>query len=135
MDKTTIPTKQEIRKIIGERFELLEKLTSYVEKSYQLDGVYKFSKKSGWTIFYKKSGKSLCYINLKEDGFNVVVVIGASLNEKVKSLEINEKTKEMFDTAYQYHDGRWLNFDVKNENEIEDIKKLLTLKRKPKLLK
>ncbi len=134
METKSIPTKHEIKQILEDSFDLFEKLTNFIEDNYQIDGVYKYSKKNGWTVFYKKSGKALCYINLKEGGFNVTIVIGASLNDEVKKLPIGATTKKMFDEAYQYHDGKWLNFDVKKEKEIEDIKTLLIFKKKPKIL-
>lgn len=132
METKAIPTKHEIKQILKDRFVLFEKLTNFIEDNYQVDGVYKFSKKNGWTVFYKKSGKALCYINIKDDGFNVTVVIGASLNDEFKKLPISSKTKKMFMDAKQFHDGKWLNFDVKKEMEIEDIKTLLVFKKKPK---
>jgi hypothetical protein len=36
------------------------------------------------------------------------------------------------ENTYQYHDGKWIWIDVRGTEHIEDIKKLILIKRKPK---
>lgn len=124
------PSKSEINKLLKDKSDEYFRLVDYIENGYQIKGDFKFSQKTGWTVFFRKSGKSLCYIELQESKFRVVVVIGSSLEKDVINSDITPATKLMFKNAKQYHDGRWLLFDNISEKEIEDIKKLLNIKRK-----
>lgn len=131
MNETKTITYEAIYEIVGNRCIYLKDLVEFIKVNYDTDGVFKYSNKSGWTIFYKKSGKPLMYANIKEGGFTVTVVIGVSLADKVYKSGVNQKTVRMFETAKQYFDGRWLSFEVQNQAQIEDIKKLLLLKKNP----
>jgi len=73
----------------------------------------------------------LCYIETKDKKSVVALVIGASLNNKVCSANISKNAKEMFKNAKQFHDGKWLFFELKTNETLEDIKNLLAIKRKP----
>jgi hypothetical protein len=122
---------EEIYKIVGNKKDLLNDLVDFLEVNYQPDVKFTFSKKSGWTIFFRKSGKPLCYMNLRESGFTVTVVIGVILSEKIRVAKISPETKRMFENAHQFHDGKWLNIDVRNKQNGEDIKTLLLIKKNP----
>jgi hypothetical protein len=124
-------TYTEAYKIAGDKNSLLKSLVEFLQTNYKPDENFKYSKKSGWTIFYKKGGKPLTYVNLKENGFTVTVVIGQSLGNEVQSLSISATTKDKFKNAFQFHDGKWLNFDVATNKDIDDIEKLILLKKKP----
>jgi hypothetical protein len=62
----------------------------------------------------------------------VLVVLGKKEIAKVKTLKLNPFLTNIFQTAKQYHDGRWLWIRPRNQHDIESIKTLLTAKRKPK---
>ena len=124
-------TIKEALRIVGKKKDYLKDLDSYIRINYKISGEFKFSKKNGWSIFYRKNGKSLCYVNLRERGFNVTVVIGASLNDVLKSSLVSTKINTLFKNAHQYHDGKWLHITVETKRDIEDIKQLLLIKKKP----
>lgn len=125
------PGFDEILKITGVSRRRFLKLVEFLRTNYEPQEVVRFSKRDGYTIFFRKSGKPLLYVNVIPGGFVVTVVIGASLEDKVVESGVSKKTTELFKSARQYHDGRWLNFDVKTDKQIEDIKKLVLLKKNP----
>lgn len=106
-------------------------IIEYIRKNYSPLEKVKTSKNGEQTIFFRKSSKSLCYIDIKEDTCTVVVVIGITLQEKVSSANISQKAKGIFTNAKQFHDGKWLFFEVKTRTDVEDIKTLLSIKRRP----
>ena len=124
------PTLSQIYKIAGNKRGLLQNLVTFIHETYLVSEEYRYSQKSGWTILYRKSGKSLALVNIKEGGFVATVVIGKSLNEEVEKSKVSSRVKKIFQDAHQYPDGRWLNIDVNTEVDIEDIKALLLIKRK-----
>lgn len=125
------PTDTEVRLLLGERAALFIEMLLFLRENYCPSEDYRFSQKDGWTVFYRRGGKSLCYVHLREGGFTVTVVIGESLSDKVKSSGVGKETWQLFQNAKQFHDGKWLHFDVENKHHIEDIKKLLLIKKNP----
>ena len=41
-------------------------------------------------------------------------------------------TRKTYDEAKTYHDGKWLFLTIDSEDVVEDVIKLLEIKRKPK---
>ncbi|OGM11959.1 hypothetical protein A2Z22_04730 [Candidatus Woesebacteria bacterium RBG_16_34_12] len=111
--------------------ELISELVNFIRSSYSPEEKLKISKDGGKTLFFRKGGKSLCYIETRGGESTVTVVIGASLNDKVESADISKKAKEMFKQAKQFHDGKWLFFEARTKKDLEDIKNLLAIKRSP----
>ena len=46
----------------------------------------------------------------------------------------NETTVDLFNNAYQFHDGKWLYKRVLNKSDLKDVKSLITIKKKPKAI-
>lgn len=110
---------------------LTRDLIAYIKANYFPDEKTKISKDGGETTFFRKNGKSLCYIETKGENSRVTVVIGESLNDKIESADISPKAKQIFKQSKQFHDGKWLFFAVKTKTDLEDIKKLLIIKKTP----
>ena len=45
--------------------------------------------------------------------------------------ELSSDVLETYDNAQTYHDGKWVMFDIIDNSILEDLKKLLLIKRKP----
>jgi thymidylate kinase len=62
-----------------------------------------------------------------------MVILGKAEREKFESdrLAYSDKIKAIYDEATTYHDGKWLMIEINNTSLMEDIKKLLLIKRKP----
>ena len=125
-------TIDEALELVGEKKKLLKELAEWMHENYKIDDEFKFYKKHGWTLFWRKSGKSLAIVGIKDNDFEVTVVIGASLEEKIKEAGVSQKTLKMFSEAKQYFDGRWLNYKNIKESDIEDVKKLIVIKKLPR---
>jgi len=113
--------------------KLISELTNFIKNRYLPEEKVSTSRDGGQTTFYRKGGKSLCYIESKSGRSVVTVVIGASLSERIHAVKLSPRTKKMYDDAKPFHDGKWLFFEVKTETDLEDIKTLLTIKRTPKV--
>ncbi len=109
--------------------ELIESLILFIRNSYSPDEKITKAKDGSETVFYRKAGKSLCYIEERDFKYKVTIVIGAGLTETIESSNVSKKTKEMFKNAKQYYDGKWLFFEVNTLRDVEDIKALLVIKK------
>src|SRR4030066_909659 len=105
----------------------VQDLTQFLRYNYSPEEKIKEDKNGETTIFFRKGGKSLCYISIKGSKSTVTIVIGSSLEEKVRQSNIRKKTKEIFIQAKQFHDGKWLFFALNSKQELEDVKRLLLI--------
>ena len=109
---------------------------NYIEAHYpgmevQTEGKTKFGSS---TLRYRKSGKSLCTFYEKEDGFTLLIVLGAKERAKFEAAQndYSSAVVQHYLAADTFHDGKWIGFPVNDDTHLEDFKKLLAIKRKPK---
>jgi len=89
-------------------------------------------KKHGWSLRYKKS-RSFCTFIPERNTFKLQITFGAREREKVEVLRdrISPSTMEAYDNATTYHDGKWLLLTVDSDAILDDIRMLLSIKRRP----
>lgn len=49
---------------------------------------------------------------------------------EISRMDYSEYIINLYDNTHQYHDGKWLYIDIINGTVIEDIKRLLLIKKK-----
>lgn len=127
------PTDGEILNTIGNTRYWLE-LRQYLETSYDFVPELFNGGKHGWAIRYRRSGKTLCNLIPEKGAFTVLVVLGKKEAEKAQAImdQLNEKIRQLLDSAEQLHDGRWLWIRVRKKGDVKSIIELLKIKRKPK---
>lgn len=45
--------------------------------------------------------------------------------------EFNEGTRNVFENAHQYFDGKWMYKRVLNNSDLEDVRQLIKIKKSP----
>ena len=135
-DKARKPTAKEILSFIGEQTkEAWLEIRRFLEDRYDLvpETIF-YGAKYGWTIRYRKSGKTLCSLFPEKGGFTVLIVLGKKESEKFLSIrdELSSRTQKLFEETEQLRDGRWLWIRLLTKSDTDDVKKLLHIKRKPK---
>ena len=61
LDGDSVPTDSDFEKTIGPQFNLWADLRTYIESFYEfVPEITFYGKKYGWTVRYRKSGKTLC---------------------------------------------------------------------------
>ncbi|MCL2745817.1 MAG: DUF3788 domain-containing protein, partial [Coriobacteriia bacterium] len=78
------------------------------------------------------SGKSLIILSIREDHFKACIVLGKNEREKFEEQQeaFSEAVRSVYDEAHTYHDGKWLGFDIYDDSLIDELIRLLHLKRK-----
>ena len=133
LNETHEPSDKELLTAIGVA-DLWLDLRQYLEQNYDFQPELVFyGKKYGWTIRYRKSGKTLCSLFPEHGAFTVLVVLGRQDGEKAIEIldERSPATRELIGSATQLHDGKWLWIRVLERAHVEDVKLLLAAKRKP----
>ena len=130
------PTEKQMLKLLGKKAPFWSSLREYLANNYpECIPVFTMEgKDKSYTIRYRKSGKTLVTLYPSSKSLTVLVVLGKKEVAKVEQFEdkLSKKICDLFHNAKQYHDGRWLWIQPSTKKDIESIKMLLTVKRRPK---
>lgn len=131
------PSDSEIEGWVGKNaYQYWKHMTGLIEQDYPT--IFKpewlfGGKKHGWSLRYKK-GKSFCTLIPEKQSALLVIVFGAEERKNVELLKdrLSVQTREKYDQATTYHDGKWLRLTIDSARVIKDARLLLAVKRKPK---
>lgn len=127
--------REELERLVGiDRVNIFYDIVDEITKLYNMEQIWNNAGKK-WTYEYKfrKSGKTLCAFYFKENALGFMIIFGKDERNKVEEIrdELSSDVLETYDNAETFHDGKWVMFDITNNSIIEDLKKLLIIKRKP----
>jgi len=130
-----IPTQDELQDLLGkEKFTVWNALCATIDTSYEMEQLWNDGGKR-WTYEYKyrRGGKTLCTLYAKEDCFILLVIFGKIEREKFEAerASYSDTIQSIYDTSATYHDGKWMKIELNDTLLLDDIMKLLQIKRKP----
>jgi len=136
--RSTKPYK-EIEEKLGNAISLFETLVVKLRYHYELDEIWAAGNpnhKYHSSLTFKKGGKSLIILALREKYFTACVVLGKDEREKFDEdrASFSKEVCILYDNTEVYHDGKWLSFDINEKSTsllVDDIFKLVQLKAKP----
>lgn len=132
VDKEHKPTAAEIAVTLGSKRPLWENLNGFIVDSYRLKNDFAFyGKNYGWASRYRKGGKALLSLYPGQDSFTAQIIIGQEQAEKALGLGLSKKVIKIIEDAHAYPEGRWLFIKVEAEQDLKDVKQLLTIKSQP----
>lgn len=129
------PTLEDMDKYI--KNSLWHEIHQFLQETYGVSPKMSYSSCSmqkGWNIKYQKSGKSLCTLYPMQGFFIALVVIGAKENAEAELFIpfCCDYIKDLYHQTIFSAGGRWLMIHVTDANILEDTKKLIQLRVKPK---
>lgn len=127
--------KEELERLVGiDRVNIFYDIVDVITLLYDMDQTWNNGGKK-WTYEYKfrKSGKTLCAFYFKENILGFMIIFGKDERTKVEEIrsELSSYVLETYDNAQTFHDGKWVMFNITDYSIVEDLKKLLLIKRKP----
>ncbi len=127
--------REEIEYLIGmDKARTFYAIADEITKLYDMEQIWNNGGKK-WTYEYKfrKSGKTLCAFYFKENTLGFMIIFGKNERAKVEEIrnELSSSVLETYDNAEIFHDGKWVMFDITNCSILQDLKKLLLIKKKP----
>ena len=132
----TIPDEEQLESLLGETaIEAWNELIQFVDSNYEFAPVWDEGGKYGiWEVKYRRSGRTLCAFYVGNGQFTVLVIFGKAEREKfeLSQKEFSPEIIELYTNTRQYHDGKWLWINVFDMSLVEDIKRLIMIKKKPK---
>jgi len=135
MDATHTPIEEEIVDFIGKPAnEAWVRLRRFLKENYDIVPEMIFDKKHGWDVRYRKSGKTLITLTPEKGAVRILIVLGREESEKALSMrtELSPKMYKLIEDRKQLHDGRWVWIRLFQTGDVQDIEKLLPIKRKLK---
>ena len=127
--------KEELEKLIGiNKVNIFYDIVDEIIKFYDMEQIWNNGGKK-WTYEYKfrKGGKTLCAFYFKNNILGFMIIFGKGERTKVEEIryELSSDVLETYDNAETFHDGKWVMFNITDTSIIEDLKKLLCIKRRP----
>lgn len=124
-----------ISNIIGKKKkQVFDYLCEYINSTYEMERLWNKPTKN-WDYEYKfrKGGKTLCGFYIKKDTLGFMLIFGKVEREKIESARANYSTQflKLYDNAITYRDGKWVMLELEDLSLVEDIKRLLLIKRRP----
>ena len=127
--------REELERLVGiDRVNVFYDVVDVITSLYDMDQIWNNGGKN-WTYEYKfrKSGKTLCAFYFKENTLGFMIIFGKNERDKVEEIreELSSNVLVIYDNAEIFHDGKWVMFNITDYSILEDLKKLLFIKRKP----
>jgi hypothetical protein len=88
-------------------------------------------KKHGWGLRLKS--KSFCTLIPERNQLRMQIVFGGKERTQVEVIlsELVSHAREDYVAATTFHDGKWLGLVVDSDEVLADVKRLLSIKRRP----
>ena len=127
--------KEKLERLVGiDRVNTFYKIVDEITKLYDMEQIWNNGGKK-WNYEYKfrKNGKTLCAFYFKENILGCMIIFGKDERTKVEEIrnKLSSAVLETYDNAQTFHDGKWVMFNITDYSILEDLKKLLFIKRKP----
>ena len=127
--------REELEKLVGiDKVNIFNFFVDNITSLYDMEQIWNNGGKK-WIYEYKfrKSGKTLCAFYFKENMLGFMIIFGKDERIKVEEIrnELSSNILETYDNAQTFHDGKWVMFNITDNSIIEDLIKLLFIKRKP----
>ena len=129
----------ELEPMLKGAFPAFIHLIGYIRFNYVMDEIWTPGTNTGKLSAYqnelkfRRGGKTLVTLYARDGFFKVVLILGK--DERVKfeerKSEFSDAIRKIYDDTHTYHDGKWLGIDVFDNTLIDDIIRLLRMKRKP----
>ncbi|MCH5323646.1 MAG: DUF3788 family protein [Eubacterium sp.] len=82
---------------------------------------------------FKQGKRTIVTVYTHEDKFTFLIIFGKKEREifEANTLDYSEWLLGCYESAQTYHDGKWMFIDVTETKQLEEIKKLIYIKKKP----
>ena len=130
-DKKTIkPDTNDLNEVLGRTSEYWNVFRRHIEKNFgPLTEDWKFyNQKSGWTLKVLRKKRNLFFMIPVEDYFKITFVFGDKAVAVVGKSELPQEIINTLKDARKYIEGRSIQLNVKDLEDVKNIKKLVEIK-------
>ena len=130
MDKSQIPTDDDLRGALGDKYELWIAIRERVFEKYP-EGSEEWNfpgKKYGWSFRIKDKKRAIIYLLPREHAFMAAFVFGGRAFEAIMESDVSNQIKSDLKSAKVYAEGRGIRIPVPDSSSLKDIFKLIDFK-------
>ncbi len=129
-DKKIVPKESDLAEILGQTHKLWNSICEYTISKYP-DGKQEWNfpgQKYGWSFRIKDKKRTIIYLLPRKHFFKVAFVFGDKAVNEIMLSDISDDIKNELSIAKKYAEGRGIRIEISNENQIQDIEKLINIK-------
>ncbi|MDZ7289364.1 MAG: DUF3788 domain-containing protein [candidate division KSB1 bacterium] len=130
MDKSIQPDDRRLARVLGESATFWEAIKQHIfQRHGEVTEEWKFyNAKSGWILKVLLKKRNLFFFVPLPGFFRVAFVFGDKAVAAVAKSDLPEAIKIELKNARKYAEGRGIRIEVKSQEEVEHVKKLIDLK-------
>lgn len=115
------------------RSQYWEDLCSFIEENYKSAPSIEYSgcsMRNGWNVKYRKGSRAICTLYPAEGYFTCMVSVGRKEAGEAELLltSCTPYVQKLYADTKLYNGGRWLMIDVKDNEILEDVKDLISVR-------
>jgi predicted transcriptional regulator len=136
MLQENIKSYHEAAPMLGQSDKAFEKLVGYVRFHYVMDEIWDSGKpgsKYRNALKFRRAGKTLLTLYMRNGYFAVSIVFGKGERAKFEESQtgFSETVRGIYNRTDTLHDGKWLWIDIYDDTLIDDMIRLINIKKKP----
>ena len=133
-NKNITPTMEEFLAHIGAGKETFEAIEIFLTDELSAEKMLRYSSDSnvrGWGIKYSHKSKYFCDIIAEKGSFTIVIRLS---DNQIKTAyeEVLPYAKKSLDNYQRTSNGGWVQYQVLNVGQLDDVKKILRIKNELK---
>lgn len=129
-NKSEVPDNVLLSEALGDLFHVWTEIRNYVFQAYP-EAIEEWNfpgQKYGWSFRIKDKKRAIIYLLPRDKYFLVAFVFGEKATNAALGSDIAKGIKSEIESARVYAEGRGFRIEVRNEEHINDIKKLIGFK-------
>ena len=130
MDKSQIPTDDNLRRALGDKYSLWREIRDRVFEKYP-EGCEEWNfpgKKYGWSFRIKDKKRAIVYLLPRDGEFLAAFIFGGKAFEVIKKSDVSAQIISDLESAKVYAEGRGIRIPVPDSAAQEDIFRLIDIK-------
>jgi hypothetical protein len=129
LNKQEIPTFDELIRYSGDSGSLWLGLDRHMEDKYKVSKLIRFpyGKDYGWSVKYSIKSKHICDVFAENGAFTALFQVSDKAVATVHD-ELSDYGKDIWADKYPCASGGWIKFRVLNEEQLQDLEKIIHAK-------
>jgi hypothetical protein len=129
-DKSRKPGTGDLKKMLGRTSAHWENLIAYLAGEYTpLDQTWNFAGANwGWSLRLKQKKRTILYLTPCKAYFFVGFVLGEKAVKAAHESSLPDSILTVIDAAKKYAEGRGVRLEIRNNKDLDNVKKLCAIK-------
>lgn len=131
------PTEEELKGLLIGAYPAWKEIEQYLFDHYQVETRWANGGKAGiYEYKFRSASRTLCGCYVRNGSFGFLVTFGRAERERFELARdaFSLAVQESYDAAHTYPDGKWVMLEVHDSGSLQEIERLLAIKKKPRVV-